>query len=119
MADSCERCDVLQRLEAVERQLAAITRRFAEQRSRTRDDATFLARALPVIGGALGSKVFTLTDLFEACRQSQALRLVLDRSPSSLGQLFARNHGHPVAGFVIEKVGRTGSRAVWKVLKVR
>jgi hypothetical protein len=72
------------------------------------DDVRFLARALPAIGGAFGSSLFTVNDLLDVRGHSQALRQVLDRSASSLGQVFARNHGHPVAGFVIEKVGRTG-----------
>jgi hypothetical protein len=108
---------VLLRLADVERRLAQLEGRQPEPVTAP-DDARFLTRALPVIGGAFGSTLFTVKDLLDARDQSEALRQVLDRSASSVGQVFARHHGHPVAGFVIEKVGRAGSRAVWKVLKV-
>jgi hypothetical protein len=105
--------DCALRFAAIERRLSQL-----ERRPVLSDDAAFLDRALPVIGGAFGSTLFTVEDLLDARAESEALRQALDRSASSVRQVFARNNGHAVAGFVIEKVGRTGSRAVWKVLKV-
>lgn len=117
MAADRPACDCALRLDGIERRVAQLERRSAEP-VLSPDDVRFLARALPVIGGVVGSTLFTVKDLLDARGQSDALHQVLDRSASSVGQVFARNHGHPVAGFVIEKVGRAGSRAVWKVLKV-
>ena len=62
--------------------------------------------------------MFTARELLLARTSSASLRLVLDRSATSLGQVFSRAHGQPVAGFVISKVGREGSRVVWKVAQV-
>lgn len=111
---------VLLRLEAIEHRLAQLEGRRPKVSPviLLTDDVRFLTVALPVIGGALGSSLFTLKDLMDARGHSQALAQVLTGSPSSLGQLFARHHGRPVGGHVIEKVGREGARVVWKVSKV-
>lgn len=116
----CRSCNVLRRrLVAAERRIAYLERRRPVEATLSDDDVLVLTRLLPAIGGAFGSRLFTAKELCARREDSAALRVVLDRSPSSLGQLFARAHGHPVAGFAIEKVGCEGSRAVWRVSQVR
>src|SRR5262245_51817859 len=70
---------VLLRLEAVERELAAVAQRLAHvERNRAPlapTDASALSRVLPAAAGSLGSAPFTVRELFE--RDDPALRVAL------------------------------------------
>lgn len=112
---------VLLRLEAVERELAAVAQRLAHvERSRAplaTTDADALSRILPAAAGSIGSTPFTVRELFE--RDDAALRVALaGRNRHQVGRLLARSVGHAVDGVVVLRLGVEHGAKLWKVARV-
>jgi hypothetical protein len=103
------------RLAALERRLDALEASAASTCRRLRPtDRDRLARLLPAIIGALGSQPFAVREL-----QGPAVALAAaGLSPRSIGRLFLRADGLPVAGFVVLRVGDEGGCALWSVRQV-
>jgi len=104
-------------LAAILAELRAI-RLLLEQQQRpatlTRSDRERLARALPAIGGVLGSELFTSRDL--VVHPSRAVQIaVRGLSVKQLGRLLMRAEGQVVNGLVVERVGDEGHVALWRI----
>lgn len=80
----------------------------------SREDRHVLARLLPPIGATIGSDGFLVRELLE--HPAPALRIALEgMTAKRLGRLFVRGDGHPVAGFVVERLTTEHGAAVWRV----
>jgi hypothetical protein len=98
--------DVLQELHAIR----LLLERQQPECSLNRTDRATLARLLPAIGGAMGSKIFSSAEVCE--HTAPAVRLVCEGlSVRRLGKLFARAADSPVSGYMVQRQG-TGAGAV-------
>lgn len=103
-------CQCRAELAALERRIEALEAGAGS--ALTAADRAFLAQLLPVIAGELGGEPWTLAEL----RQRPNVRLVIgSRSPASLGQLLSRAAGQIIGGLELEKLGRHGSRTLWRL----
>jgi hypothetical protein len=83
----------------------------------SRPDRARLAAILPAIGGALGSELFTVRDLFES--DAAAIRLVLDGATRiQIGRLLARGEGHPIDGYLVQRDGSELNVILWRIVQI-
>jgi hypothetical protein len=76
-------------------------------------DRGLIARLLLAIAGALGSEPFTSRDLREC---AGAAIVLAGLSVKQIGRLLARAEGHPVEGYLVERVGSEINVTLWRVL---
>lgn len=110
---------------AIQRQLDLVLERLArleallsESRAArvSRDDCQRLARLLPAVAGAWGSRLFSSGELVAA--QEPALRLVVGpMGAKTIGRLLRRGEGLSLGGFAVERAGVEGHATVWRVVR--
>jgi hypothetical protein len=83
----------------------------------TREDRDRLATMLPAIGGAFGSELFLVRELFEA--DAAAVRLVLRGfTPKRVGRLLQRGEGQVIDGYLVQRGGLEVHVVLWRIVQV-
>lgn len=80
-------------------------------------DRQLLAKILPVLGSGLGSRGRSLT-ASDALADLEQQGSPIEMGAKSLGRVFARCEGLPVAGFRIERNAELRGATVWKIWRV-
>jgi hypothetical protein len=83
----------------------------------SRADLALLGRLLPAIGGALGSELFLVRELFG--HDAAALRLALrELNAKQVGRLFRRAEGQAIGAYLIQREGVELHAVLWRVAQV-
>lgn len=119
-ADDAGMTEALTLLRKIERHLTVIAAGMhmeGPSRPVAAADAKTLGVFLPVLGAGLGStgRIFTACD---ALRHLQAHLDGVTIGPKTLGRLFARCAGAPVAGFRIQRDGVLRGVVIWRIWRV-
>jgi hypothetical protein len=83
----------------------------------SRADRDILTKLLPAVGGVFGPELFLTRDVVES--DAPAIQLVRGGlTAKTLGKLFRRAAGVPVAGYLITTDGVEAGACLWRVRQV-